>query len=236
MEVKMRKSEIVNIKDKLKKINVHKIINASEFYEKYAGNINEPAFYKMLERMTKSGELVRLAKGLYYKPKVTNYGVVPISDNEIINYYVKNRNGMVIGYLLFNSKGITTQISQRVEILSNRLTENKKQVANISVIRVDLNFDESFVAMIEILEILEELKNIEDVDYGSFQKYIDKAVLQYSDTVVDKILKIRKYKKSTIYLLHTILEYYKVENHLNKYLSALSQYKVVDIRRMYESA
>ena len=232
----MRKSEIVNIKDKLKNINVHKIINASEFYEKFAENINEPAFYKMLERMTKSGELVRLAKGLYYKPKVTNYGVVPISDNEIINYYVKNRNGMVIGYLLFNSKGITTQISKRVEILSNRLTENKKQVANISVIRVDLNFDESFVAMIEILEILEELNNIEDVDYGSFQKYIDKAVLQYSDTVVDKILKIRKYKKSTIYLLHTILEYYKVENHLNKYLSALSQYKVVDIRRMYESA
>ena len=232
----MEKLERIGIKEKLKNVSPYKIINASQFYEKFAENINEAAFYKMLERMTKSGELVRLAKGLYYKPKVTNYGVVPISDSEIINYYVKNRSGMVIGYLLFNSKGITTQISKRVEILSNHLAENKKQVANISVTRVDLNFDESLVAMIEFLEILQELNNIEDINYVGFQKYVDSTVLQYSDDVIDKILKIRKYKKSTIYLLHTILEYHKIENHLNKYLSALSQYKVMDIRRMYESA
>ena len=83
---------------------------------------------------------------------------------------------------------------------------------------------------------MQELGNIEDIDYIGFRNYLDSAVMQYSDDIVDEILKIRKYKKSTIYLLHTILEYHKIENHLGKYLSALSKYKVMDIRRIYESA
>lgn len=228
--------EMKDIKEELKNLSPHEIFNAAELLKNFAGNINEAAFYKMLERMTKRGELVRLAKGLYYKPKLTNYGIVPIPDSEIINYYVSDRNGMVTGYLLFNSKGITTQISKRVEIFSNRLKENRKRVENVLVTRVDLDFDESFEATIGLLEILQELGNIEDIDYIGFRNYLDSAVMQYSDDIVDEILKIRKYKKSTIYLLHTILEYHKIENHLGKYLSALSKYKVMDIRRMYESA
>lgn len=226
----------ISVKEKLQNVSQNKIINASTLYKKVSENTNETAFYKMLERMTKNGELVRLAKGLYYKPKVTTYGTVPISENEIINYYIQGKKGMVIGYSLFNGKGITTQISKRIEILSNHLAENKKQVANILITRVDLNFDESVVAMIEFLEILQELDGIEDIDYDGFQKYLNDVVNQYSDKVIDSILKIRKYKKSTIYLLRTILEYHGIENKLDKYLSALSQYKVMDVRRMYESA
>jgi len=225
-----------SVKEKLKKVVPNKIINVLTLYKEFVGDISEAAFYKMVERMTKRGELYRLAKGLYYRPKVTSYGIVPVSENEIINYYTENNKGMIIGYALYNSRGITTQISKKIEILSNHLVENKKLVANITVTRFDLQFDGSVVAMIELLELLQELDSIEDIDYTGLQKYLNSVILRYSDEVVDSILRVRRYKKSTIYLLRTILDYHGIENRLNKYLSALSQYRVMDVRRMYESA
>ena len=47
--------------------------------------ISEAAFYKALERMCKSGELVKIAKGTYHLPKVSKYGIVPPSEKEIIS-------------------------------------------------------------------------------------------------------------------------------------------------------
>lgn len=232
----MKELKTISIKEKLKNVIPNKIINASMLYKQFAGDISEAAFYKMLERMTKNGELFRLAKGLYYRPKVTSYGIVPVSEDEIINYYVENKKGMIIGYALYNSRGITTQVSKKIVILSNRLVENKKQVANITVTRVDLRFDDPVVAMIELLELLQEIDRVEDIDYVGLQKYLNNVIEKYSDEVIDRILSVRRYKKSTIYLLRTILGYHGIENSLNKYLSALSQYRVMDVRRMYESA
>lgn len=44
----------ISVKEKLQNVSQNKIINASTLYKKVSENINEAAFYKMLERTTKS--------------------------------------------------------------------------------------------------------------------------------------------------------------------------------------
>ena len=45
------------------------IIEAAELYRESDSHVSELSYYKALERMAKAGELVHLAKGMYYRPR-----------------------------------------------------------------------------------------------------------------------------------------------------------------------
>ena len=69
------------IRNELAHYRENELIFANElFREHLSGHITEVAFYKMLERMYNSGELGKAAKGIYYIPSVSKYGIVPLSD------------------------------------------------------------------------------------------------------------------------------------------------------------
>ena len=87
----------------------NKLLEASILYQKSFGTVPEMTYYKTLERMSKQGSLVHLTKGLYYRPKKSRFGTIPISEKEIIGHYTNNGRGIVIGYRLYNQKGLTTQ-------------------------------------------------------------------------------------------------------------------------------
>ena len=80
----MNYSEIV--RNELDKYRKNEIIFASKLYKEklYSKNVSETSFYKLLERMYKNKEIEKLSKGIYYFPKTTKFGVVPISEEEII--------------------------------------------------------------------------------------------------------------------------------------------------------
>ena len=58
----------------------NQIIVANELYHGMLSYIPEQTFYKTMERLVKSGKLVHLTKGLYYRPKRTRFGNVPITE------------------------------------------------------------------------------------------------------------------------------------------------------------
>ena len=92
------------IRNELRKVQTNEIILASKFYKErlYDQNVSETSFYKLLERMYKSEQLGKLSKGIYYIPNKTKFGIVPISDEEIISLYINDNQGMVVGYSLYN--------------------------------------------------------------------------------------------------------------------------------------
>ena len=51
----------------------NKLLEASAMYESSFGAVPEMSYYKTLERMSKQGMLIHLAKGLYYRPKKSRY-------------------------------------------------------------------------------------------------------------------------------------------------------------------
>ena len=192
-------------------------------------------YYKTLERMCKKGILVHLTKGLYYRPKNTRFGTVPISEKDIVDHYIKDNQGIVVGYRLFNQKGLTTQISKRVEVLSSAVPGKKKNIHNIYVMNISISLTPETIPIIETLEILQNYKSIEDINNTALAAYMKDFARHYADEATVYVLKNRKYKKSTIAFLESFLNYFKIENTLNQFLSSLSSYAIPDIEEFYES-
>ena len=127
------------VRNELDKYRKNEIIFASKLYKEklYSKNVSETSFYKLLERMYKNKEIEKLSKGIYYFPKTTKFGVVPISDEEIISIFIKNNEGMVVGYNLYNKLNLTTQISKKITIYSSNVENEIKNIRNIEVKNVN---------------------------------------------------------------------------------------------------
>jgi len=96
----------------IRKYPVLKIIDASMLYKEKFRDIFEQAYYQVLSRMTKSGELLRLSRSVYCIPKNSRFGTIPPSEENILelNLGLKMNKGVVIGYRLYNKYRLTTQI------------------------------------------------------------------------------------------------------------------------------
>ena len=83
----------------------------------------EPTLVKALNRLVQQGDLERLSKGKYYKPKRTIFGQLKPSETEIAKDLLE-RNGEIIGYITgttaFSSMGLTTQIASSTMIGTNK--------------------------------------------------------------------------------------------------------------------
>lgn len=225
------------VRNALAEFEANELIIASKLYkEKLSGQISEAAYYKTLQRMCESGELVKIAKGTYHLPKVSKYGIVPPSEKEIVTAFTENETGTVIGYSLYNALNLTTQIPKTITVMSSALEGLTKSIRNVVVYQVPLEFSKEITSMIHGLEVLQNFNSIQDINYSAFLKYSEQLALSYNSEVFEEIVTTKTYKKSTISFLYDILNYYNVQNNLNKYLSALSEYKHPKMEELYEAA
>ena len=211
----------------------YEVLSRSSSHSQSFSTIPEMTYYKTLERMCKKGFLVHLTKGLYYRPKNTRFGTVPISEKDIVDHYIKDNQGIVVGYRLYNQKGLTTQISKRVEILSSAVPGKKKNIHNVYVMNINISLTPETITIIETLEILQNYKSIEDINNSALAAYMKEFARQYSDEDTVYVLKNRKYKKSTIAFLESFLNHFQVKNSLNQFLSSLSSYNIPDMKEFY---
>lgn len=81
------------------------------------------ALLKALSRLVASGELEKVAKGKYYKPKETMFGSLKPGIEELLKDLLTD-GGKTIGYITgapaFLEMGLTTQISSAIVIGTNR--------------------------------------------------------------------------------------------------------------------
>ncbi len=230
-------NSVTLIQNALKQYKANELIFASKLYRSVLENqVSEAAYYKTLERLCKSGKLVKIAKGTYHLPKVTKYGVVPPSEKEIVNAFTENEMGTTIGYTLYNSLGLTTQISKNIDVLSSELDGLTKSIRNITIHRVQITYNDPVKSMIHCLEVLNNYSKIEDINYLSFIKFTKTIAESYNEEVFETVYNAMNYKKSTIAFLQEILNYYNRENNLRNYLSSLSEYKYPKMEKIYEAA
>lgn len=215
----------------------NELIFASKLYKsELSDKISEAAYYKTLERMCKSGELVKIAKGTYHLPKASKYGIVPPSEKDIISAFTENGTGTVVGYSLYNSLNLTTQISKSVSVMSSTLEGFTKNIRNVTVRHAPLVYSEAVENMVHGLEVLQNFSSIQDMNYAAFLAYTEKLAELYNETATKEIIATKLYKKSTIAFLQEILNHYQVENSLENYLSSLSEYKYPRMEELYEAA
>lgn len=226
-----------NVADYLVRFGENELIISSEVYKnELSGKIRAEAYYKALERMCAKGELDKIAKGIYYKPKKTKYGVIPPSDQDIVDTFINNNQGTVVGYSIYNELGLTTQVPKKIEVLTSRLAGQTKTIRDVSVKYVDLLFTNRNVTMIQAMDVIENYYKIQDKDYCAMMRFFDTFSSQYDEVTFEYVHSKMHYHKSSIAFLSEILCYYGVTNHLDKYLSTLSKYKHPRMEEIYESA
>ncbi len=231
----MKKNPIV--RNSLGEFKENELIFANKLYkESLFDKIGEAAYYKTLQRMCESGELVKIAKGVYHLPKKTKYGIVPPSEKEIITAFTENETGTVVGYSLYNELNLTTQIPKTITVMSSAIEGYTKSIRNVVVLQMPLKFSEKTANIVRGMEILQNFNSIQDINYPAFLKYTKKLATDFDVEAFNETVKTKVYKKSTISFMREILNYYHVENNLNEYLSALSKYKHPAMEDLYEAS
>lgn len=215
----------------------NELIFASRLYkEQLSEYMSETAYYKILERMYKSGELAKAAKGIYYIPHISKYGCVPPSDKQIVEAFTQDETGTVIGYVMYNNLNLTTQVSKNVNVLSSAIEGFSKTVRNVVVKQVQLEYSEEVKNMICGLEVLQNFYEIQDINYSAFIEFSRQIASTYQNEIFELVISKTSYKKSTISFLREILDYYDVPNNLEQHLSSLSVYKHPRMEEIYEIA
>ena len=132
---------------------------------------------------------------------------------------------------------MTTQIGKKEYILTSSITESRKQIENVVIEKINIDLTPEIIATIEMMETLQNYSKIEDINKNAFVKYAEDYSNNYfNDEIIEHVLEKRKYKKSTIAFLKSLLDAMGIENKLSEYLSPLSTYAIPSMEELYETA
>lgn len=192
------------------------------------------AIFKSLERMVKKGELKRAEKGLYYIPKKSIFGELPLTIKDFIQKYLylgDKRIGYITGVNLFNRYGLTTQLSNSVEIATN-IRKNPREFDGIKIkfIQNKAPITEENIKYLEILDILKNLKNIPDSNIEESYMLVKREILSLAYEEILTLLELAEkyYTVVVLALLGSMVEeknILKVEE-LKKKLNKTTTFKL----------
>lgn len=135
------------------------------------------ALKKTLSRLVASGKIIRLSKGQFYKPEITEFGALRPQEYQVVKDLLEEDN-KIIGYLTgvsaFNNLGLTTQVSNTIQIGAN--IHRKPRRRGKYLIRFILqknNITRENIYLLQILDSIRFIKRIPDSDIsGSCEKLI----------------------------------------------------------------
>ena len=124
------------------------------------------ALKKTLSRLVASGKIIRLSKGQFYKPEITEFGSLRPPEYQVVKDLLE-ANNKIIGYLTgvsaFNKLGLTTQLSNTIQIGTNIDRKPKKRGKyNIRFIRQKNTIYKDNIYLLQILDSIRFIKRIPD--------------------------------------------------------------------------
>jgi len=147
-------------------------------YDDFEGEVKQfDALKKILQRMVDTGEIKRLSKGRFYKPKQGITGTLNPDEYEIVKDLLEEE-GKPIGYLtglsIFNRFGLTTQVSNVIQIGSNMDKKNRKRGKyKIKFVRQWNPIRKENIYFLQILDCIRFIKKIPDASVNdSFQRIL----------------------------------------------------------------
>ena len=124
----------------------------------------QPALVRALSRLVANGNIRKIAKGRYYKPKQTVFGTLKPPVTEVVKDLLE-RNGRLVGYMTgtaaFAQLGLTTQITSSVTIGTNKYRRPlKRGEYTISFIVQPNAITQENIPLLLILDALKLLREI----------------------------------------------------------------------------
>lgn len=150
--------------------------------------ISRAALAMALTRLTKEGEVRRIRRGLYLKPKSSRFGDLPATSEAIISGFgMKGKKSYTSGLLAFNKLGLTTQVPNVLTLRGGSSNTSFR----IGGTKVEVKAGRSpktkrDVPLMMILDSLREIKNIPDTSLKESIQILKKKISE-----LDKGQKVR---------------------------------------------
>jgi predicted transcriptional regulator of viral defense system len=166
---------------------------------------------KVLENLAKAGKIRRLAKGRYYKTKMTEFGELPPDSYQIVKDLLTEDGkliGYITGYQIFNELHLTTQVSAILQIGTLRDKKSmKRSYYRIKFVKQWNAITKENIPLLQLLDCLRFFKNIPDTMPKESCLRLLYLLSELNDCQKSKIKKLAlKYTPQTIALLGAMLE------------------------------
>lgn len=198
------------------------------------------AIIKALNRMVEAGKIAKLTKGKYYKPEITPFGNLLPNQTQVVKDLLED-NGKVIGYLtgysIYNQLGLTTQVSNTIQIGKNQIRPNfKRERYTISFIKQKNTITKDNIPLLQILDAIRYIKKIPDANIESSGKRLLAIIKNLSDKDKGSMVRLAlKYHPLTKALLGAFLDElkdYSLSEQLYKTLNPITKYKLTGIDKV----
>ncbi|WP_041616152.1 DUF6088 family protein [Spirosoma linguale] len=202
------------------------------------------AVIKALNRMVQTGQLAKLSKGRYYKPENTPFGPLLPDIREVVKDLLED-NGKIIGYLtgysIYNQLGLTTQVSNTIQIGKNDIRPTfKRERYTISFIRQKNTITKETVPLLQLLDTMRYIKKIPDTDLQTSTKRLLDILKDLAEDEQKTLVRLSlKYPPATRALLGAMLDKLGKEiftSALSKSLNPITTYKLPGIGNILRTA
>lgn len=150
------------------------VFTYADFLDKVNGNGAKPvsrslgreAIIKTLNRMAASGKIAKLSKGKFFKPEVSSFGNLQPNRYQIVKDLLEEGgkvSGYLTGYSIYNQLGLTTQVSNVIQIGKNTLRPGfQRGEYKISFILQKNIITKENIPLLQILDSIRYIKKIPD--------------------------------------------------------------------------
>lgn len=186
----------MNISEKIRKrVQSRNPLELFSFDHIGKSNESHSAIAKELSRMCASGSIKRLKNGVYYKPKMSRFGEISPSENDVLKYLLFDERGKRIGYIsgarLHNQLGFTSQVSGVITIASNI----EKRSINFAGLRIRyvkaygrINRDD--ISLLQLLDTLKDVDKIFDANISESIHVLFKMIQRLSPDKKKELIQI----------------------------------------------
>lgn len=135
----------------------------------------------LLSGLTKRGELVRVEKGAYYRPRESKLGLgkLPVFQEEQFQYITRKLGGYITGAYIYNKLGLTEQVATTITIATRKPTR-RFRFKNLEIECVKAYSEEIENAeTLTFLRILDAIKDLKHIPGRTEQDVYDQIKKQY---------------------------------------------------------
>jgi hypothetical protein len=214
----------------------------------YLDIINEAdkkeAVIKALNRLVNSGKLKKISKGRFYKPEETPFGELEPDEYQIAKDLLE-KNDKIIGYLtglsIYNKLGLTTQISNIIQIGRNEfrppLVRGKYK---ISFILQKNAINKENIPLLQLLDSIRFLKKIPDSNIEFIINRFKALLANLTDEQLKRLIRLLiKYPANTRALTGALLDEInknKFTEKIKSTLNPITVYKIGVTKEILSSA
>ncbi|MBX2932008.1 MAG: hypothetical protein KF781_08695 [Chitinophagaceae bacterium] len=201
---------------------------------------SKEAIIKALNRLATSGKIVKLSKGKFYKPEITPFGKLQPNQSQIVKDLLET-DGKVTGYLtgfsIYNQLGLTTQISNTIQVGKNEVRPTfMRERYIISFIKQKNTITKENIPLLQLLDTIRYIKKIPDTNIVSACKRFLAIVKKFSEKDKNTLVRLAlKYPPATRALVGALLETtHKAEltEPLRKSLNPITVYKLSGVNKV----